>query len=138
NIDEALSGVKAGSNAVKVFGYDLDTDESLANRIAEILKSVRGVTDVFVFRSLGQPNIVVQPDRLAASRYGLNTGDVSAIVQAAICRGTCRYAFRWPDVTFRARSPTPRLAWPAKSRSLKELICRGWVSMVSYKPPIKD
>jgi cobalt-zinc-cadmium resistance protein CzcA len=41
NIDEALSGVKAGSNAVKVFGYDLDTDESLANRIAEILKTVR-------------------------------------------------------------------------------------------------
>ena len=84
NIDEALSGVKAGSNAVKVFGYDLDTDESLANRIAEILKSVRGVTDVFVFRSLGQPNIVVRPDRLEAARYGLNTGDVSAIVQAAI------------------------------------------------------
>src|SRR5271163_216854 len=84
NIDEALSGVKAGSNAVKVFGYDLDTDESLANRIAEILKTVRGVTDVFVFRSLGQPNIVVAPERLEAARFGLNTGDVSAIVQAAI------------------------------------------------------
>ncbi|HLX38448.1 MAG TPA: efflux RND transporter permease subunit, partial [Candidatus Binataceae bacterium] len=84
NIDEALSGVKSGANAVKVFGYDLDTDESLANRIAEILKTVRGVTDVFVFRSLGQPNIVVNPNRPAASRYGLNTGDVSAIVQAAI------------------------------------------------------
>jgi cobalt-zinc-cadmium resistance protein CzcA len=84
NIDEALSGVKAGSNAVKVFGYDLDTDESLANHIAEILKTVRGVTDVFVFRSLGQPNIVINPDRAAASRYGLNTGDISAIVEAAI------------------------------------------------------
>ena len=42
------------------------------------------MTDVFVFRSLGQPNIVVKPDREAASRYGLNSGDVSAIVQAAI------------------------------------------------------
>jgi cobalt-zinc-cadmium resistance protein CzcA len=42
------------------------------------------VTDVFVFRSLGQPNIVVEPDRQAAARYGLNSGDVSAIVQAAI------------------------------------------------------
>ena len=84
NIDEALSGVKAGSNAVKVFGYDLDTDESIANRITEILKKVRGVTDVFMFRSLGQPNIVVEPDRAAAARYGLNTGDVAAIVQAAI------------------------------------------------------
>jgi heavy metal efflux system protein len=84
NIDEALSGVKAGSNAVKVFGYDLDTDESIANRITEILKQVRGITDVFMFRSLGQPNIVVEPDRAAAARYGLNSGDVAAIVQAAI------------------------------------------------------
>jgi cobalt-zinc-cadmium resistance protein CzcA len=84
NIDEALSGVKAGANVVKVFGPDLDTDESAANRIADVLKQVRGITDVFVFRSLGQPNVVVEPDRQAASRYGLNSGDVSAIVQAAI------------------------------------------------------
>jgi heavy metal efflux system protein len=84
NIDEALSGVKAGSNAVKVFGYDLDTDESIANRITETLKKVRGVADVFMFRSLGQPNIVVEPDRAVAARYGLNSGDVAAVVQAAI------------------------------------------------------
>ena len=84
NIDEALSGVKAGSNVVKVFGGDLDGDESTANKIADVLNEVRGVTDVFVFRSLGQPNIVVTPNREAASRYGLNSGDVAAIVQAAI------------------------------------------------------
>ena len=84
NIDEALSGVKAGANVVKIFGPDLDTDESAANRIADVLNQIRGITDVFVFRSLGQPNIVVEPDRQAASRYGLNSGDVSAIVQAAI------------------------------------------------------
>ena len=84
NIDEALSGVKAGSNVVKVFGSDLATDEATANHIAYVLKRVEGINDVFVFRSLGQPNIVVRPDRAAAARYGLNTGDVSAIVQAAI------------------------------------------------------
>jgi cobalt-zinc-cadmium resistance protein CzcA len=84
NIDEALSGVKAGANVVKVFGRNLKTDEAIANRISDVLNSVRGVTDVFVFRSLGQPNIVVWPDREAASRYGLNSGDISAIVQAAI------------------------------------------------------
>ncbi len=69
---------------VKVFGRNLKTDEQTANRIADILNQVRGITDVFVFRSLGQPNIVVTPDRQAAARYGLNSGDVSAIVQAAI------------------------------------------------------
>jgi len=84
NIDEALSGVKAGENAVKVFGYDIDTDQSIATRLEEILKQVPGVTDVFMFKSLGQPNIVIEPDRDAAARYGLNSGDVSTIVQAAI------------------------------------------------------
>jgi len=84
NIDEALSGVKSGENAVKVFGYDLDTGEAVATRISDILRNVPGVTNVFVFKSLGQPNIVVDPDRAAAARYGLNSGDVSAIVQAAI------------------------------------------------------
>jgi heavy metal efflux system protein len=84
NIDEALSGVKAGANVVKVFGRDLYADESTANKVADVLNKVPGISDVFVFRSLGQPNIVVEPDRAAASRYGLNSGDISAIVQAAI------------------------------------------------------
>ncbi len=84
NVDEALSGVKAGSNAVKVFGYDLDTDESIANRIADILRGIRGITDVFVLRSLGQPNLVISPNRAECARYGLNSGDVAAVVQAAI------------------------------------------------------
>src|SRR3984893_16760231 len=62
NIDEAISGVKAGSNAVKIFGYDLDTDEAIGSRITDTLRKIRGITDVFMFRSLGQPNIVIEPD----------------------------------------------------------------------------
>jgi heavy metal efflux system protein len=84
NIDEALSGVKAGENAVKVFGYDLENDQAIASQVERVLKTVRGVTDVFMFKSLGQPNIIAAPDRAAAARYGLNSGDVTAIVQAAI------------------------------------------------------
>jgi cobalt-zinc-cadmium resistance protein CzcA len=37
-----------------------------------------------MFRSLGQPAIKISPDRLLCARYGLNTGDVEAVVQAAI------------------------------------------------------
>ncbi len=83
NVNEALSGVK-GSNSVKVFGPDLDVDERIANQIKATLESVRGVVDTAVYRSLGQPNLVITPDRKAAARYGLNSGDVAAIVQAAI------------------------------------------------------
>ena len=37
-----------------------------------------------MFRSLGQPNVKITPDRAACARYGLNTGDVEAVIQAAI------------------------------------------------------
>src|SRR5208282_534142 len=84
NIDEAISGVKAGENAIKVFGPDLATDERIANDIRESLGGVPGVVDQVVLRSMGQPNLQITPDRAACARYGLNVGDVGAVVQAAI------------------------------------------------------
>jgi cobalt-zinc-cadmium resistance protein CzcA len=83
NVNEALSGVK-GSNSVKVFGPDLAVDERIANQVKASLDAVNGVVDTAVYRSLGQPNLLISPDRQAAARYGLNSGDVAAIVQAAI------------------------------------------------------
>jgi cobalt-zinc-cadmium resistance protein CzcA len=84
NIDEALSGVKAGENAIKVFGPDLATDERIANGIRESLGGVPGIVDEIVLRSMGQPNLQITPDRAACARYGLNVGDIGAVVQAAI------------------------------------------------------
>ena len=83
NIDEALSGVK-GTNSVKVFGRDLAADERIANQLVEVMGKVRGIVDLAVYRSLGQPNLVIKPNRAACARYGLNASDVAAIVQAAI------------------------------------------------------
>ena len=48
------------------------------------LGGVPGVVDEVVLRSMGQPNLQITPDRAACARYGLNVGDVGAIVQAAI------------------------------------------------------
>ncbi|HZZ84315.1 MAG TPA: CusA/CzcA family heavy metal efflux RND transporter [Anaeromyxobacteraceae bacterium] len=83
NVEEALSGVK-GENSVKVFGPDLEKNEAAADAIVEVMEKVRGVKDLGMFRSLGQPTIQIAPDRQQCDRYGLNTGDVSAMVQAAI------------------------------------------------------
>jgi len=83
NIDEALSGVK-GSNSVKVFGPDLAIDEDVANQIMAVMSKVAGIADLAVYRSLGQPNLLITPDRVACARYGINVGDVAAMVQAAI------------------------------------------------------
>jgi len=83
NIEEALSGVK-GVNAIKVYGPDLSADEKVANEVKEVVSGVPGMADLAVYRSMGQPNLIITPDRAACSRYGLNVGDVNGVVQAAI------------------------------------------------------
>jgi cobalt-zinc-cadmium resistance protein CzcA len=45
---------------------------------------VRGIQDLGVFRVLGQPNLNIKVDRERAARYGLNTGDVNTVIQAAL------------------------------------------------------
>ena len=83
NVEEALSGVK-GENSVKVIGPDLRVNEAKAEAIVDVMSRVRGVKDLGLFRSLGQPGIKITPDRIQCARYGLNTGDVEAVVQAAV------------------------------------------------------
>jgi cobalt-zinc-cadmium resistance protein CzcA len=83
NVEEAASGVK-GENSVKVYGNDLETLEHTANQVAKIMADVPGITDLAVLRSLGQPTIRIDVDRARAARYGLASGDINAVVQAAI------------------------------------------------------
>src|SRR5438094_9443639 len=83
NVEEAMSGVK-GENSIKLIGHDLGQLETTALRIENIMKPIRGVTDLGVFRLLGQPNLLIQVDRTACARYGILVSDVNAVVQAAI------------------------------------------------------
>jgi cobalt-zinc-cadmium resistance protein CzcA len=83
NIEEALSGVK-GANSVKIVGPNLQILESLATQVRAEMAKVRGVADLGIFRLLGQPNLNIRIDREKAARYGLNTGDVNTVVQAAL------------------------------------------------------
>jgi cobalt-zinc-cadmium resistance protein CzcA len=42
------------------------------------------MTDIGIFPVLGQPNLNVKVDRAKAARYGLNSGDVNSVIQAAM------------------------------------------------------
>ena len=83
NVEEGLSGVK-GANSIKIIGPDLATLERIAGDVLKQMEQVQGVTDLGVFRVLGQPNLNVTIDRRKAARYGLNVGDVNSVVQAAL------------------------------------------------------
>jgi cobalt-zinc-cadmium resistance protein CzcA len=83
NVEEGLSGVK-GANSVKIIGRDLAKLEQLADQVMKEMAKVEGVTDLGLFPVLGQPNLNVKVSRERAARYGLNSGDVNNVVQAAL------------------------------------------------------
>jgi cobalt-zinc-cadmium resistance protein CzcA len=83
NIEEGISGVK-GSNSVKIVGPNLETLTKLAEQVRDQMNEVRGIADLGIFPVLGQPNLNIKVDRAQAARYGLNSGDVNSVVQAAM------------------------------------------------------
>jgi cobalt-zinc-cadmium resistance protein CzcA len=83
NMEEAVSGVK-GELATKVYGDDLKILEETADQIVGIMRGVKGIEDLGVFRVLGQPNLNVGVNRDAAARYQINVADVQDAIQTAV------------------------------------------------------
>ncbi|HUB51761.1 MAG TPA: CusA/CzcA family heavy metal efflux RND transporter [Terracidiphilus sp.] len=83
NMEEAVSGVK-GELAVKLYGDDLRTLEQTANEIQSQMSNVPGVADLGVFRVIGQPNLNLQVDRMAAARWGISANDIQDAIQTAV------------------------------------------------------
>jgi cobalt-zinc-cadmium resistance protein CzcA len=82
-VDEAETGLKSAL-AVKVFGANLDTLQKKGKAIKQVLERVRGITDVTLVQELGQPSLTITIDRARIARYGLNVGDINALIQTAI------------------------------------------------------
>jgi cobalt-zinc-cadmium resistance protein CzcA len=98
NMEEAVSGIK-GQLATKVYGEDLKVLEEKADQIVSIMRGVKGIKDLGVFRLLGQPNLNVTVDRQRAARYQINVADVQDAIQTAaggnaltqVLQGEARY-----------------------------------------------
>jgi cobalt-zinc-cadmium resistance protein CzcA len=86
NMEEAVSGVK-GELATKVYGDDLKVLEDKADQIVDIMRQVKGIEDLGVFRSLGQPNINFEVNREQAARYQINVADIQDAIQTAVGGG---------------------------------------------------
>jgi cobalt-zinc-cadmium resistance protein CzcA len=83
NMEEAVSGVK-GELAVKIFGSDLKQLEQKAEEIMAVMRGVRGIEDLGLFRVLGQPNIDLVVDRAKTDRFGINVADVQDAIETAV------------------------------------------------------
>lgn len=83
NVQEAVAGVNAAL-AVKIFGSDFNTLDSLAKKTMAQLKTVRGIEDLGILRNLGQPEFRIQLDQTKMALYGVNMADAQAVIEMAI------------------------------------------------------
>jgi cobalt-zinc-cadmium resistance protein CzcA len=81
--NELLAGVR-GDVAIKVFGDDFEPMLRVAGRIAAILRSTAGATDVRVEQVTGLPVLEITPDRAEISRRGLSRAMVQDVIGTAI------------------------------------------------------
>jgi heavy metal efflux system protein len=82
NVAESVAGINA-SNAVKIYGDDLEKLDELANKVIDQIKNVQGIKDVGILRNVGQPEISVILDREKMAGYGVTLSDAQAVLELA-------------------------------------------------------
>ncbi len=82
-VDEMVTGVRSDV-AIKVFGDDLAQLKSTAEEIARLAQSITGAQDLRVERISGQQYLVIDIDRQAIARHGLNAAEVHDVIETAV------------------------------------------------------
>jgi heavy metal efflux system protein len=83
NVAEAVAGINA-SNAVKIYGDDLNMLDEIADQVIQQIKDVEGIKDVGILRNVGQPEISVLLDEEKMAIYGVSKTDVQSLIEMAI------------------------------------------------------
>ncbi|MFT3946911.1 MAG: CusA/CzcA family heavy metal efflux RND transporter [Agriterribacter sp.] len=83
NVAEAVAGMNA-SNAVKIYGDDLDKLDQYANQVIEQIQHVPGIKDVGILRNIGQPEISILLDEEKMAINGITKAEAQAVIEMAI------------------------------------------------------
>lgn len=137
--NELMTGVRQDV-AVKIFGENLDSLSSLAQRIAEEIKEVDGATDPQVEAITGLPQISVEYDRLRLANHGISIQEVNDALSSAFAGRIVGQAFeneRSFDVVVRLDSIYRRDIEDVRSLPIAgqdgSLIPLGQLARIEYK-----
>ena len=82
-IDMLATGIRTPVG-IKVFGPDLAVLERVGKEIERAVQQVSGTRSAFAERAVSGYYLDIDINRAAAARYGLNVGDVQAVIATAI------------------------------------------------------
>jgi cobalt-zinc-cadmium resistance protein CzcA len=81
--NELISGVRSDLG-IKIFGDDLDTLLSIANKVQSVVQAVPGAADAKTEQVSGLPMLTVKPNRAALARYGITVAELQEVVEIAV------------------------------------------------------
>ncbi len=82
-ISEMLTGVR-GDLAVKIFGDDISTLNELSFQIAQVLKGIKGSSEVLTTLNEGVNYLYVTPNKEAMANVGISSDEFSKFLKSAL------------------------------------------------------
>ena len=90
--NELITGIKQDV-AIKIYGNDLDMLTSSANKVARLIKNVKGVQEPQVERVTGLPQIQVSYNRDQLGKYGISIHEANMALRTAFAGSTAGAVF---------------------------------------------
>jgi cobalt-zinc-cadmium resistance protein CzcA len=79
-----LVGGAHNALVIRVVGNDFAEDRRIAGEIVDVLRNTRGTAEASIFQEPPTPQIVIEADRAAAARYGINISDITNLIQNGV------------------------------------------------------
>jgi cobalt-zinc-cadmium resistance protein CzcA len=90
--NELITGIKQDV-AIKIYGNDLEILTTSAQKVASLIDNVEGVTNPFVEKVTGLPQIQVIYNRDKLSRYGISIKDANSVLETAFAGKEAGFVF---------------------------------------------
>lgn len=90
--NELMTGIRQDV-AVKIYGDDLDRLAEQADKVSKLIAPVKGVSEPFVEKVSGLPQVVVEYNRDKMAQYGLSISDVNRVLRTAFAGETAGVVF---------------------------------------------
>ncbi len=90
--NELMTGAKQDV-VVKIYGEDLEKLGIYAQQIGKLATGINGVQDVYVEQMTGLPQMIVQFDRAALSKYNISIDEVNRVINISFAGQTAGLLF---------------------------------------------
>lgn len=90
--NELITGIKQDV-AIMIYGNDIGILTKIANRVASIVKHVDGVTEPYVEKVDGLPQLQVVYDRTRMARYGISVASANNVLETALAGQRAGFVF---------------------------------------------